>query len=602
MGFIFKKKKGKAEEASTAASTETGGAGAAAASSPSSNNRRRKLGKKAASPKGADSPDTAVTEASIGILETLNVKPVADQVGTENDFEVFMGEYPEEQVTEHDDDDDEEANDAIKKQLFSSDDVDKALNENKEAASVPTKVAAVATVAAAAPTALDAIPVKRAATIYSQEVLMDGNVHDADEEASIVAAASIKPRQTEPVDLDETIMSEESTSGIPPVAGVATKERHSGPVDLDETVVSFDSDAASLPTVEPAMPLETRVQSAAEIAAVAQAIATTVAMSPRNRSNAGMPASKELEYEDGDEHTYQDGDTYEDGSLRNTGTWTTAGSTAARTYDPSVATSAFNPMNNSVVQSPGRETGQAKASTVTKVLDALGCGHADTTLPENCQRQFNMSDLFYDPANVCAPKAYPPNRPYFNEEFAKQFLQKLMTKGISVLFLHAPGVAGNDSSDWKGRTVTLMIEPGMSGNETAIQPKLEWTTVAGGRSYEVETSSLALLRILSIQSSAAEMKDDGDDDRELCFFTVTSDIGDVHIFEANTPAERDQIVSGLKNVIARLTFHLIAGDTTASSELYADTKKSKGAASSGELPSLANPHQTMNRIAHTLLA
>jgi hypothetical protein len=98
------------------------------------------------------------------------------------------------------------------------------------------------------------------------------------------------------------------------------------------------------------------------------------------------------------------------------------------------------------------------------------------------------------------------------------------------------------------------------------------------------------------------MKEEGDDDRELCFFTVTTDTGDVHIFEASSPGERDQIVNGLKNVIARLAFHVIAGDTTASSELYNEDAKSKSHnAPVGDLPSLASPHQNMNRIAHTLL-
>jgi len=84
---------------------------------------------------------------------------------------------------------------------------------------------------------------------------------------------------------------------------------------------------------------------------------------------------------------------------------------------------------------------------------------------------------------------------------------------------------------------------------------------------------------------------------ESCFLTITSESGDVHMFEANSVEERDELVNGLRNVIARLSFHLMTGDATASVELYKDDEGLED----GDLPSLPNPRLNMNRIAHAML-
>jgi len=118
------------------------------------------------------------------------------------------------------------------------------------------------------------------------------------------------------------------------------------------------------------------------------------------------------------------------------------------------------------------------------------------------------------------------------------------------------------------------------------------------------TSRVSLLSILSINSSADDESEETKeeyDSYDVCFFSITSRSGDVHVFEANSPSERDRIVNGLKNVIARLTFHLIAGDVKGSSELYCDDALPDGGSNPAELPMLARPHQAMNRISHALL-
>jgi len=592
MGFPFTKKKKTKDDAHVLpAATAAHDHGAIASPEATRRNPPNKGRKKVV----VGSPDTAATEASVAttMLDSLNVKHVAQDSATaaDNDFEVFMGEYPEEEM--------QQDQDSVRKQLFHEDEVevDKGVEEQqikeKTAPAVEnTKKPAAATAAVkdvddqaensktpAAPLE-EARPFQRAATIYSQEVFIDGMIQDTDDQTLV---SDVGLHVKEATDDKEAASRQASTDTT---SQETTDESAAQTAAVAEAITTNLPKATLLnkPSVPPQVPTELhphrevstpRVRSAAEIAAIAEAIAGATISPTVSRYN----------MDDNDEEK-----SYNQASLKQDATWTTAGSTARDTYEPS-ATSTF--LNSQAV-------GGKKKSTARKVLDALGCT-TDTTIPEQCDRPFQVSDLFYDP--VCSPdfsgsEKLQPGRPYFNEDFAKQFLQTLMTKGISVLYLQPPATVGNDSLDWKGRTVSLMIEPGISGNETAIQPKLEWTTLAGGRNFEVETASLALLRILSISSSAEAMREDGDNDQDLCFFTVTSDIGDVHIFEASTPEERDLIVNGLKNVIARLTFHLIAGDTTASSELYGESKSD----TTGELPSLANSTQTMNRIAHTLLA
>lgn len=476
-------------------------------------------------------PGTAETETvtPLSILASVNVKHAMSS-GGENDFEVFMGDYPEEVLEERE---------MIRKQLFGEE-------EDADADAKDTTVDKKAESSSS---------VENTATTNSQEVFPGGKVQDTDD------------------------------------------------------VLVEEARAAEAKKVPEVMPKIQRVRSAAEIAAVAEAIANATNPYGRARGPAtpvveGKPFDEAAEYnkdEVAEIERFSMKETerkMEQDHLSNQETWSTADSSARDTYDPSLASS-FRRMNNSLMASPGngQHASGSQNTTARQIMDALGCGVTG---------DFSVSNLFNDTANACSSAAQsskPENRrPYFNEKFAKLFLQKLMTKGIRVLHLQPPGVSGNDSFDWKGRTVSLMIEPGMPGSDSAIQPKLEWSTLAGGQNFEVDTSSLALLRILSISGSAQEMKEEGDDDRELCFFTVTTDTGDVHIFEASSPGERDQIVNGLKNVIARLAFHVIAGDTTASSELYNEDAKSKSHnAPVGDLPSLASPHQNMNRIAHTLL-
>lgn len=199
---------------------------------------------------------------------------------------------------------------------------------------------------------------------------------------------------------------------------------------------------------------------------------------------------------------------------------------------------------------------------------------------------------------------------YLDEAAVVRFLRRITNNGFVLLYLQAPEGSGDDTNytdDWKGRTVTMMIQKGHlatrgggnaeGGVETVDlpqSPQLEWTTVTGGQTFESTTTSISLLNILSIATN-----DDEIEDEDMCFFTVTSEDGEVHIFETATLEERDRIVNGLKTLIARWSFQVIAGDVTATSELY--ESRAPLPSVSDDMPTLPNPNLTLNCVAHMLL-
>lgn len=202
---------------------------------------------------------------------------------------------------------------------------------------------------------------------------------------------------------------------------------------------------------------------------------------------------------------------------------------------------------------------------------------------------------------------------YLDEATTVRFLRRITNNGFVLLSLQ-PAVDGsfsdvNPVDDWKGRTVTMMIHKGQMTNlnggtlKIGQAPRLEWITVAGGQAADsTTTTSMNLLDISTILTNDADMEDV----ENMCFFTITRTNGDVHIFEAATLEERNRIVNGLKTVIARWSYHLVAGDIMATSELYVslyrrDIVDAKNTSARDEMPSLPNPSQTMNRVAHMLL-
>jgi hypothetical protein len=191
---------------------------------------------------------------------------------------------------------------------------------------------------------------------------------------------------------------------------------------------------------------------------------------------------------------------------------------------------------------------------------------------------------------------------YLDEASILRFLRRITNNGFALLYLQPTDDSSNNPDDWKGRTVTMMINKGQSCNgagsldTTSQTPRLEWITVTGGRAVDATATTVNLLDIQSILTNDDEM----DQDEDMCFFTITTANGDVHIFEAATLEERDRIVNGLKTLVARWTFHLIAGDPTATSELYSSHNYTVSSPDH-DMPSLPNPSQTMDRVAHILL-
>ena len=151
-----------------------------------------------------------------------------------------------------------------------------------------------------------------------------------------------------------------------------------------------------------------------------------------------------------------------------------------------------------------------------------------------------------------------------------------MNVGFALVY-HQPT---DDGEDWIGRSVTLVLRPGICNVQQVVPPMLEFTTMGGGKGNEVETRVVKLLDIHSIATSpnAEEMRDDMEDGEEeaggeadddlQCFFTITTKDGEVHVMEAITPDESQRLVTGIKNLSARLSKQLIAGDARLLTDFY----------------------------------
>lgn len=82
------------------------------------------------------------------------------------------------------------------------------------------------------------------------------------------------------------------------------------------------------------------------------------------------------------------------------------------------------------------------------------------------------------------------------------------------------------------------------------------------------------------------------------FFSITTQsTGTVHIFEAASVMERDYIIRGMKGIISRLAFNIIAGNTDVVGEHYSEDAGQM----TGELPSLRSPRQAVRDLTHAFL-
>ena len=81
------------------------------------------------------------------------------------------------------------------------------------------------------------------------------------------------------------------------------------------------------------------------------------------------------------------------------------------------------------------------------------------------------------------------------------------------------------------------------------------------------------------------------------FFSITANNGAVYVFEAPSGKQRDYVVLGLRAVIARLTYHVIAGEPDVIGELYSEDAGQL----TGELPSLVSPWKALSKVTHAFV-
>jgi hypothetical protein len=158
----------------------------------------------------------------------------------------------------------------------------------------------------------------------------------------------------------------------------------------------------------------------------------------------------------------------------------------------------------------------------------------------------------------------------------------------------------DEELEWKGRSVNMFVRQGNYQGSTIVHPRLEWPTPEQQFWTTEQPGTVNLMDIQSISDSAQdEVRDDIEvlETMDLCFFSITSKNGDVYMFESSSPVERDWIVTGLKNVIVRLSYHLTVGDPGVSSELFSAEHDDM----TGDLPTLRTRVQAMNEVAHAFL-
>ena len=128
--------------------------------------------------------------------------------------------------------------------------------------------------------------------------------------------------------------------------------------------------------------------------------------------------------------------------------------------------------------------------------------------------------------------------------------------------------------------------------------------MGGGRHATVTTTSVGLFDIHSIANSVMnedvepphpddEDHADTDDDELNCFLTLTTKLGEVHILEAITADTSQRIVSGIRNMAARLANQLVRGDPHALLDFYDNSQE----------PSeiRLTPEEAMARLSHMFL-
>jgi len=221
----------------------------------------------------------------------------------------------------------------------------------------------------------------------------------------------------------------------------------------------------------------------------------------------------------------------------------------------------------------------------------------------------------------------------FDERSGSEFLHGMQNVGYTLIYHE---LVGEDS--WEGRTVNLIFRPGMCSAATIVQPAIEWNTMVGGKSNSTTTKSMKLLTIDAISTSKArggidgsttkpaslplptthhKTNNDGDacfgddvigidlcgpmlglggssKDEFDCFFTITSQKGEINLFEALNSEDCLRIVAGIRYNAQRLSHLLIGGDAK---PLLSDFYDNSGEPEESRL----SPNEVMTRLTHSFL-
>ena len=167
-----------------------------------------------------------------------------------------------------------------------------------------------------------------------------------------------------------------------------------------------------------------------------------------------------------------------------------------------------------------------------------------------------------------------------------------------------------EEGDWVGRSVTLILRPGICNRLQVQAPYLEWVTMGGGLNNVVESTALSLLDIHSVSTSNAEdmkFRGDGEDQKDedastgdqeenedlQCLFSLTTKQGQIYVMEAITADESQRLVAGVKNLSSSLSRQLIAGDVNVLADFFDNAQEPDEIRLSEE--------EAMLRVSHALL-
>lgn len=126
-------------------------------------------------------------------------------------------------------------------------------------------------------------------------------------------------------------------------------------------------------------------------------------------------------------------------------------------------------------------------------------------------------------------------------------------------------------------------------------------------SRSVVTRSVGLLQVHSVGQSADEPAQEEENesreddvtvaataiDQPQCYFTITSDDGEVHVFETASPEDCTKLVRGMQHLIARFSSQVVRGDTSAIMDFY-------NLKDPAEIR--FTPEEAMMRVSHSFLA